>query len=186
MSLVEDVWDMAQTLLEAGAEYDIPTVLGGVFPTAAPEVVLSHPAVKYIAMHEGERTFVDIIKALRAGEDINTVNSIYWQDELGTIHRNPLQPLCDITDVIPDYSLFGEDRYQRPMGGKIWQKAMSMETYRGCPYNCTYCNSPNTRDFSKVNDTGNFLRRKPAHIIDRDFQMVAISTHADNKPQDDF
>lgn len=172
MSLVEDVWDMAQTLLEAGAEYDIPTVLGGVFPTAAPEVVLSHPCVTYIAMHEGERTFVDIIHALKSGSDINTVNSIYWQDELGTIHRNPLQPLCDITDVIPDYSLFGENRYQRPMGGVIWQKAMSMETYRGCPYNCTYCNSPNTRDFSKVNDTGNFLRRKPAHIIDRDFQIL--------------
>ncbi len=147
MSLVEDVWDMAQTLLEAGAEYDIPTVLGGVFPTAAHDVLFEHPLVKYIAVHEGERTFVDIINAIKSGKDINTVNSIYWKDELSTIHRNPLQQLCDITDVIPDYSLFGENRYQRPMGGVIWQKAMSMETYRGCPYNCTYCNSPTTRDF---------------------------------------
>jgi radical SAM superfamily enzyme YgiQ (UPF0313 family) len=43
-----------------------------------------------------------------------------------------------------------------------------METYRGCPYNCTYCNSPNTRDISKQNGTGNYLRRKPADIIERD------------------
>jgi radical SAM superfamily enzyme YgiQ (UPF0313 family) len=54
------------------------------------------------------------------------------------------------------------------MGGRVFNRAVSMETYRGCPYNCTYCNSPNTRDISKQNGTGNYLRRKSAAIIERD------------------
>ena len=53
------------------------------------------------------------------------------------------------------------------MGGKVFKRAVSMETYRGCPYNCTYCNSPFSRNYEK--DTlGVFLRRKPANIIERD------------------
>ena len=172
MSLVEDVWDSAKTLLEAGREFDIPTVLGGIFPTSAPEMVLAHPDVTMIAMHEGERTFGDIIDYHNSGKPLTDIKSIWWKDELGMIHKNPFQDLCDITEVIPDYSLFGENRYQRPMGGKIWQKAMSMETYRGCPYNCTYCGSPFLRDFTKTNKIGNFLRRKPADVIDREFQSL--------------
>jgi radical SAM superfamily enzyme YgiQ (UPF0313 family) len=172
MSLVEDVWGIAKTLLDQSARYDIPTVLGGIFPTSAPEMVLAHPHVNMVAMHEGERTFTDIIKYFRAGKSLTDIKSIWWKDHEGAIHKNPFQDLCDITDVLPDYSLFAENRYQRPMGGKIWQKAMSMETYRGCPYNCTYCGSPFLRDFTKINEIGNFLRRKPAHIIDQEFTQL--------------
>jgi radical SAM superfamily enzyme YgiQ (UPF0313 family) len=55
------------------------------------------------------------------------------------------------------------------MGGKLFKRAVSMETYRGCPYNCTYCNSPGTREFSKTNGTGNFMRRKCAETIEKEY-----------------
>ena len=45
------------------------------------------------------------------------------------------------------------------MGGRIF-RMLPVETYRGCPYSCTYCNSPSQRLFTKSNELGNFLRRK--------------------------
>ena len=56
------------------------------------------------------------------------------------------------------------------MGGQIF-KSMPIETYRGCPYQCTYCNSPGYRDNGRaaiiaknLNQTekfsNKFLRRK--------------------------
>ena len=54
------------------------------------------------------------------------------------------------------------------MGGNIFQRAISMETYRGCPYNCTYCNSPTTRNLAKDFQIGNFMRRKSADVIEKE------------------
>ena len=169
MSVQEDVWGMAKTLLESIHHMNIPHILGGVFPTSAPDIVIRNEFVKIIALHEGERTVEHAIKQIKEGKPITDINGIWWKDDFGLVHKKPPQELCDITAVTPDFTCFEDYRWQRPMGGKTFQRAVSMETYRGCPYNCTYCNSPNTRDFSKVNGIGNFLRRKSAKCIERDF-----------------
>ena len=170
MGVQEDVWKMSCELLESIKDFNIPNVLGGVFPTSVPNIVLNNPNVNYIAIHEGERTFVDIITALKNNQPINKINGLAYKDKFGLIQKNPPQPLCDITEVTPDFTCFEAKRWNRPMGGRVFTRAVSMETYRGCPYNCTYCNSPNTRDISKENKTGNYLRRKPADIIERDIK----------------
>lgn len=169
MSVQEDVWEMAQQLLRSIKDLSIPHILGGVFPTSAPEIVLGNPLVNIIALHEGERTVEQAINCIKNNQPITGINGIWWKDRFGLTHKNPPQPLCDITAVTPDFTCFADYRWQRPMGGRIFQRAVSMETYRGCPYNCTYCNSPNTRDFAKVNGIGNYMRRKSAECIERDF-----------------
>ena len=46
------------------------------------------------------------------------------------------------------------------MGGKIF-KTIPIETYRGCPYKCTFCNSPmHNTQVSKEKIAHSFLRRK--------------------------
>jgi anaerobic magnesium-protoporphyrin IX monomethyl ester cyclase len=168
MGVQEDVWGMAQTLLDAIKDLNVEHILGGVFPTSAPQIVLGNPLVKRIGMHEGENIVLQAITCLKNGDSLDTVAGTWWKDKFGLVHKNPLPQLCDITKVIPDFTCFADYRWQRPMGGKIFQRAVSMETYRGCPYNCTYCNSPNTRNFSKTAGTGNFMRRKCVKTIERD------------------
>ena len=169
MSVQEDVWKMARNLLEQIHDKNIPHILGGIFCTSAPEIVMSSPFVKILARHEGERTVLQAIQCLKEGKPITDINGIWYKDDDGKIVKKPPQQLCDITEVTPDFSCFGDYRWQRPMGGKVFKRAVSMETYRGCPYNCTYCNSPFSRDFEK--DTlGKFLRRKPADLIERDLK----------------
>jgi hypothetical protein len=168
MGVQEDVWSMAQTLLDAIKDLNVEHILGGVFPTSAPQIVLGNPLVKRIGMHEGENIVLQAINCLKNGDSLDTVAGTWWKDKFGLVHKNPLPQLCDITKVIPDFTCFADYRWQRPMGGKIFRRAVSMETYRGCPYNCTYCNSPNTRNFSKAAGTGNFMRRKCVKTIERD------------------
>jgi radical SAM superfamily enzyme YgiQ (UPF0313 family) len=168
MGVQEDVWGLAQELLDCIRDFNIPNVLGGVFPTAVPGLVLKNDLVDYVAIHEGERTFVDIIAAIKNKQSLDDIKGLAYKDRFGLIQKNAPQPLCDITEVTPDFTCFEAKRWNRPMGGRVFNRAVSMETYRGCPYNCTYCNSPNTRDISKQNGTGNYLRRKSAAIIERD------------------
>ena len=86
------------------------------------------------------------------------------------LNGNPRQPLADLNDVIPDYRLYDSERFYRPMGGKV-VKSIPVETYRGCPYSCTFCNSPTTRLMDKK-----FLRQKSIDQVRKelDFYMETL------------
>jgi radical SAM superfamily enzyme YgiQ (UPF0313 family) len=168
MSMQEDVFHVAEKLLEAIEDKNIPHLIGGVFPSQAPEVVLKSKFINHIAVYEGEYTFDKMITAWQEGKPISSVDGVWWKDETGRVRRNKPNPLCNVDDIIPDFSCYEDKRWQRPMGGKHFYRAVSMETYRGCPYKCTYCNSPGTRELAKKFDLGNYMRRKDADTIKRD------------------
>src|SRR4029077_8730883 len=46
---------------------DIPTVFGGVHPTAVPEFVASHPAVDYVCQGEGEEALIELLQCVSSG-----------------------------------------------------------------------------------------------------------------------
>lgn len=164
MSVQEDVWGLAKQLLASIADRNIEHILGGIFCTSVPDLVMSNPLVKRICIGEGEHTVSNIIDAIKNQTDINAVAGIWYKDRFGLVQRNPPAELCDISAITPDFTCFESKRWQRPMGGKMFQRAISLETYRGCPYNCTYCNSPLSRDTAN----GKFLRRKSAACIERE------------------
>ena len=70
----------------------------------------------------------------------------------------------NINSYLPDYSLFDERRFLRPLGEKVW-KVIPIETYRGCPYTCTFCNSPTQNVIAKESGQGNYLRRKSVETL---------------------
>lgn len=168
MSMQEDVFSLGVKLLASIEDKNIPHLIGGVFPSQAPDVVLASKHIQNIAMYEGEHTFDKMITAVQNGKPISSVDGVWWKDDEGKIRKNKPNPLCDIGDITPDFSCYENKRWQRPMGGKHFYRALSMETYRGCPYKCTYCNSPSTRDMAKTFDLGNFMRRKDAATIKKD------------------
>lgn len=176
MPMQEDVYKIGVKMLEAIDHLGIPHIVGGIFPTSAPHIVLETPVVQRIALHEGEGTVRDIIGAIRCGESLDKIKGTWHKDANGVVVKNPPQPLCNISDVTPDFTCFADHRWERPMGGRIWKRAVSMETYRGCPYSCTYCNSPFMREFPKTFDLGNFMRRKSADVIERDL-LYYIEKH---------
>jgi anaerobic magnesium-protoporphyrin IX monomethyl ester cyclase len=170
MSMQEDVYTIGTELLESIRNKNIPHIIGGVFPSQAPDVVMKNELIRCIAVHEGENTYRQLIESWKETGSFYNIDGIWWKDENNVIHKNKPASLCNIAQIIPDFSCYENKRWQRPMGGKHFYRAVSMETYRGCPYKCTYCNSPSTRELSKKLDLGNYMRRKPFDIVERDLQ----------------
>jgi len=173
MSTVEDTFLQGVRMLRAVAGLNVPHIVGGVFPTNAKERCFDFPEINMIGIGEGEKTVLAVAEAIREGRSTRDIPSVWCRDDGGSIHKNQMAELVNINDVRPDFSLFDEKRFYRPMGGRLF-KMMPVETYRGCPYSCTYCNSPAMTSLTRENELGNFLRRKTmttmrdefAHYID--------------------
>jgi len=175
-SVVEDVFRKTLLMLDAVADLGVPHLLGGVFPTAAPEFALEFPEVKMIAVGEGEQVIVDLAEAIRTGRPATDIAGTWYKDEAGAVHRNPRPPLVDLNEISPDFSLFADARFYRPMGGRIF-KTFPVETYRGCPYLCTFCNSPMNPGLAKRDGLGNFLRRKKMAVLEKELEDL-VARHS--------
>ena len=163
-SVVEDAFLQCVELLKSVADLKVPHLVGGVFPTNAAGRCLEFPEINLVGRGEGERTVIETAEAVRQNLPLNNIPGTWYRDDKGEIHKNPQPLLVDINDVRPDFGLFEDKRFFRPMGGKLF-KMIPVESYRGCPYACTYCNSPAQRSFTKDEGLGNFLRRKSMSVL---------------------
>lgn len=159
-SLVEDTFLQARGMMDAIADLGVPHLVGGVFPTMAPGKCIDAPEINLIGLGEGETIVENVAEAIRKGAPIDNIPGTWVKMQDGSIKKNPQAPLVDINDIVPDFSLFHPSRFNRPMGGKVF-RMVPLEAYRGCPYSCTYCNSPTQRRLAKEAGIGNFLRRAP-------------------------
>ncbi len=186
VSVVEDVFLKTVKMLESISDYDVPKIIGGIFVSAAPEKCMKYECIDCIGIGEGEITISDYLTCIRNQGDLKDVNGI-WYKKKGEIIKNPPAGPVDINNYPPDFSLFDEKRFYRPMGGKIF-KSVPVETYRGCPYQCAYCNSPVTRalgDSAIKNTKGkdqlhasnntapkHFLKRKRIDVVGADLRNI--------------
>jgi len=171
-TLVEDTWPQARDILKTLSKYpEIKTIVGGVFPTMVPDEVLADPNVHCVAEGEGEHTIPEFCEAVRNGVSPVNIKGTRVKDEQGVVHVNSSRPLTNINDIIPDFSLFDERRFLRPLGAKIW-KAMPIETYRGCPYKCAFCNSPTQVFIAKQKNQGRYTRRKTMDTLRRELEAM--------------
>lgn len=160
ISVTEDMFPLGMRLLERIDKYGILTIMGGVFPTFAPAKVLSHKEVDVACVGEGEEPLLELCTALREGKDYSAIKNLWVKKPDGEIVKNPMRHAMDVnSNPLPDFSLFEDARIYRPMAGKVY-RMLPVETHRGCPYACTYCNSPATRELYKVAGAGNFMRKK--------------------------
>jgi radical SAM superfamily enzyme YgiQ (UPF0313 family) len=107
---------------------------------------------------EGEKVLVDLCHHLDRGEDYINLPGLWVKRKDGSIQKNPNALPVDInanpTDL--DVGLFDEQRLYRPMAGNMF-RMLSVETHRGCPYTCAFCNSPSQNDLF---GTKQFFRKK--------------------------
>jgi anaerobic magnesium-protoporphyrin IX monomethyl ester cyclase len=159
ISLTEDMYPIGQRLLQMTGDLHIPTLAGGVFPTFAPEVVLGNPEIDMVCIGEGEVLIRELCRRMHAGESCDDIPGL-WLRRGDRIIRNPPGPPVDMDANPPlDLSIFREGRLYRPMQGKVW-RMFPLETHRGCPYQCTYCNSPSQQRKYKQETGCNFFRKK--------------------------
>ena len=120
----------------------IVTVVGGQhFSSMDEESLRSFPEIDFIVRGEGERTLVELIKAVRGDEDVARINGLSFRQS-GEIRRNPDRELIEDLNSLPypAYHLVegNLDRYHfKMMAGKT--RYMILEGSRGCAHRCSFC-----------------------------------------------
>lgn len=178
MSCSEDVYPIGISLLKKTGYLKIPTLVGGVFPTFAPEMVLKNPEVDLVCIGEGEYVIQELCKRMENREPYDDIPGL-WIKKGNTIKQNPLGPPVDINNNPPlDISIFNEGRFYRPLQGKV-RRVFPVETHRGCPYTCSYCNTPSQKKLYKEQTGYNFFRKKSFEKIRVDIIHFRDNYHAE-------
>ena len=130
-------YPIARRMLKVCKDFDpnIFTVIGGPHVTfAVKETLLSSPWIDAIVIGEGERTLVELARAVAEGKDIRNIAGIAFADE-GRVTRTSARPLIENLDQLPlpARELLPMARY-RALGTPC-----TAITSRGCPYSCIFC-----------------------------------------------
>jgi len=112
----------------------VPVLMGGSHVSAAPRSVLMDPEVDFIIRGEGEKPFVEFLKAWEAGAPLEKVPNLGFKRD-GRPVLNPMAenfpvddlPFADFSDLSPERYLFEK----KPL--------CFITTSRGCPHRCTFC-----------------------------------------------
>ncbi len=111
----------------------VPTIFGGVHPSAVPEYVMGYEEVDFVCEGEGEVPLVEVANALQEGREVAGIANI-WTKKDGAI-RKPEYVSRFLTDLnalpFPDKELFAPTIPEKYV--------YRMMTGRGCPYRCTFC-----------------------------------------------
>ncbi len=180
MSVTEDMFPIGITLLKALGTGRPRVVAGGVFPTFAPDLALQHSegCVDFVLKGEGDETLPELCRRLSRDEDISTMPGLYARIN-GLIVSNRLPKPVELSALpLPDYSLFDESRYYRPMQGKLW-RMLPVQTIRGCPYTCAYCNSPTQMEIHE-NENFKFFRKQRIDLIRDELRHCVDAYKADS------
>ncbi|MFA6373732.1 MAG: TIGR04013 family B12-binding domain/radical SAM domain-containing protein [Methanothrix sp.] len=104
------------------AAVDAVYIAGGPHPSALPEEVLEH--FDFVVIGEGEETLPELLQAIKDGSDPARVKGIAYKCQ-GQVKLTEKRSPVDL------------DSY--PPFGKI---LAPLEISRGCPWGCTYCQTP--------------------------------------------
>jgi anaerobic magnesium-protoporphyrin IX monomethyl ester cyclase len=124
---------------------NILTVVGGPHVTAVPVEFLEEAKnIDIAVVGEGEYTMLDIVKCVEGAKQIGDVQGIAYRQEDGTVKQNALRPFIEDLDELPypAYHLVDMEQYLNPKRieyRSFKDRAVSMITSRGCPFNCNFC-----------------------------------------------
>jgi radical SAM superfamily enzyme YgiQ (UPF0313 family) len=171
VSAVESTVLLAREMLQSVRDLNIPTVLGGVFATYAPKLAISFDEVDFICVGEAEEVLVPLVQGIVAGKDVSKLGGIWTKTKDG-ITQSPLAAPVDL-DKMPrfDASVFDDSRFYRAMAGEIY-KMFPIESHRGCPLVCTFCNSPVQNEMYKKETNSKYFRPKSIDKVMEDVRYV--------------
>ena len=168
LSCTEDMWELGIKILDEVKEYknknNIPVVAGGVFPTFAPEICIKYDLIDLVCVGEGENALIDLCNKIENKKPYTDVTNLWVKKDAKIIKKNTISNPVDVNKTpIIDTSLFEESRLYRPMAGKVY-KMYPVETIRGCPYTCRFCNSPDQMKlYKKLGHK--FFRKKSMDLV---------------------
>lgn len=146
---------LAKLVKESSPSY---IVLGGIHPTVLPQDSIGSSSIDFVVRGEGERTIIELIHCLENKGHLSKVDGLVFKNNNQIIINRPREPIEDLDSLpLPARHLFKHQRYSYP--DTLTNFAFPIITSRGCPGNCTYCNTKSL--------FGRKIRfRSPKNIVD--------------------
>ena len=113
----------------------IITVMGGPHVTfCARQTLAEHPGLDVAVLGEGERSLVELARAIKKGDDLSRIKGIVYRRQ-ADICFTEKRPLIENLDELPVPA-----RDLLPLGRyRALSMPISMTTSRGCPFKCIFC-----------------------------------------------
>lgn len=119
---------------------------GNSVSTSIPELLLNNTEVDICTMGEGDKTVVELIRALEQKADLSKVEGIVFKQGEDIIHT-PQREVVPTLDELgyPDWDVFDLAKYAEfaDINSNNFSEekvlAYPLSTARGCPHNCTFC-----------------------------------------------
>lgn len=152
---------------------DMPIIWGGIHPTIVPGDCLDY--ADYACRGEGEGAILAIADAVSRGQGLKQINNLCYLEN-GGVKINPLYPLIENLETIPDYEHIPRNSFIlarnqiQPLNKNVFAKysrhmgrIYSVITSRGCPFSCTYCSN---NFISHLYENSKIRRRSVAAVIE--------------------
>lgn len=135
-------------------------VFGGAHPSIFPQQVASLPYVDAVGIREGEITFLEYVNAIDKGNTVEKIEGLVFRKDKRLVVTPP-RPFIKDLDLLPFPArhLVEMKRYPRRGDSILVHPVDTMNTSRGCPYNCLFCS---THELSQHI----YRARSPSNIAD--------------------
>lgn len=164
ITLTDDTFDLGMNLIARIKDKKSHVIVGGVFPTFAPDEAINNENIDSICLGEGEEPLLELCRKIQDKKDITSIHNL-WVKAGGKVYKNPMRQPIDINSIpYEDFSIFEEKRLFRPMQGKIF-RMIPISLDRGCPYTCTFCAAPVWKDLYKSSTDSKYFRMKTVSRI---------------------
>ncbi len=97
----------------------------------------------YVLHGEGEQTLLELLQALKTGEDTTSIAGLSYPAESGVEKSAPRANMKDLDQLpIAAWDAIDVDRYR-----EVWKEGkfpftLNIATTRGCPFKCNWCAKP--------------------------------------------
>ncbi|MBI2665436.1 radical SAM protein [Candidatus Woesearchaeota archaeon] len=130
----------------------LPIAVGGAHISTVKNEVLEKTTADYAIVRDGEIPLYELC----AGVPLEEVQSLIWKNKQGEIILNNVRKLNRELDLLPFPAY---EKFEMPKYIHYIDRRIPLETSRGCPYSCTYCDV-------KISMGQAFRPRSPEHIME--------------------
>lgn len=117
-------------------------IIGGHGPSPEPKYFLAKTGADVVVIGEGERTIIELLKALEEKKDLSSVKSIAFMKNGRCIQTQRRPVIQNIDDIpFPAWDLFPMDHYTlfREPNMENRDRYMVVLSGRGCTFKCNFC-----------------------------------------------
>jgi len=116
----------------------VPIVWGGYFASNYTPAVLNAAYVDFAVRGQGERTFLELLEALRGSRDFNDIQGLSYKGAEGETHHNPERPMQS-PDEFPWYPYHRILTEKYLLSTFLGRRTAVHQTSIGCPFRCNFC-----------------------------------------------